>query len=40
MTKPRQGPLMPGEPVQLTDPKGRSHLIILRARPSTPTGAR
>jgi len=24
-------PLMPGEPVQLTDPKGRSHLITLRA---------
>src|SRR6202050_4960206 len=23
-------PLMPGEPVQLTDPKGRSHLITLR----------
>src|ERR1017187_4160556 len=31
MTKPRQGPLMPGEPVQLTDPKGRRHLITLRA---------
>src|ERR1043165_6142997 len=31
MTKPRQGPLRPGEPVQLTDPKGRSHLITLRA---------
>src|SRR5499427_6157878 len=31
MTKPRQGPLMPGEPVQLTDPKGRKHLITLRA---------
>jgi tRNA (adenine57-N1/adenine58-N1)-methyltransferase catalytic subunit len=30
MTKPRQGPLMAGEPVQLTDPKGRSHLITLR----------
>jgi tRNA (adenine57-N1/adenine58-N1)-methyltransferase catalytic subunit len=30
MTKPRHGPLMPGEPVQLTDPKGRSHLINLR----------
>ncbi len=30
MTKPRQGPLMPGEPVQLTDLKGRSHLITLR----------
>src|SRR5271156_555835 len=30
MTKPRQGPLMPGEPVQLTDTKGRSHLITLR----------
>jgi tRNA (adenine57-N1/adenine58-N1)-methyltransferase len=27
----RRGPLMPGEPVQLTDPKGRSHLITLRA---------
>jgi tRNA (adenine57-N1/adenine58-N1)-methyltransferase len=31
MTKPRRGPLVAGEPVQLTDPKGRSHLIILRA---------
>src|SRR6266851_5305840 len=31
MTKPRQGPLTPGEPVRLTDPKGRSHLITLRA---------
>jgi tRNA (adenine57-N1/adenine58-N1)-methyltransferase catalytic subunit len=31
MTKPRQGPLTPGEPVQLTDPKGRTHLITLRA---------
>jgi tRNA (adenine57-N1/adenine58-N1)-methyltransferase catalytic subunit len=31
MTKPRHGPLMAGEPVQLTDPKGRSHLITLRA---------
>ncbi|MGD0063344.1 MAG: tRNA (adenine-N1)-methyltransferase [Streptosporangiaceae bacterium] len=31
MTKPRQGPLTPGEPVQLTDTKGRSHLITLRA---------
>jgi tRNA (adenine57-N1/adenine58-N1)-methyltransferase catalytic subunit len=31
MTKPRHGPLMAGEPVQLTDPKGRSHIIILRA---------
>jgi len=30
MTKPRHGPLMAGEPVQLTDPKGRSHLITLR----------
>jgi tRNA (adenine57-N1/adenine58-N1)-methyltransferase catalytic subunit len=30
MTKPRQGPLMAGEPVRLTDPKGRSHLITLR----------
>jgi tRNA (adenine57-N1/adenine58-N1)-methyltransferase len=29
--KPRQGPLTAGEPVQLTDPKGRSHLITLRA---------
>src|ERR1700726_3547731 len=34
MTKPRQGALMPGEPVQLTDPKGRSHLITLPAGPS------
>jgi len=31
MTKPRHGPLMAGEPVQLTDPKGRTHLITLRA---------
>src|ERR1700760_3793054 len=31
MTEPRQGPLTPGEPVQLTDPKGRTHLITLRA---------
>ena len=31
MTEPRQGPLMAGEPVQLTDTKGRSHLITLRA---------
>src|SRR5216683_2807656 len=31
MDKPRQGPLTPGEPVRLTDPKGRSHLITLRA---------
>jgi tRNA (adenine57-N1/adenine58-N1)-methyltransferase catalytic subunit len=31
MAKPRQGPLMPGEPVQLTDPKGRTHLITLKA---------
>jgi len=31
MTKPRQGPLAAGEPVRLTDPKGRSHLITLRA---------
>ena len=30
MTKPRRGPLEAGEPVQLTDPKGRKHLIILR----------
>jgi tRNA (adenine57-N1/adenine58-N1)-methyltransferase catalytic subunit len=30
MTKPRHGPLMAGEPVQLTDPKGRSHVITLR----------
>jgi tRNA (adenine57-N1/adenine58-N1)-methyltransferase len=29
--KPRQGPLTAGEPVRLTDPKGRSHLITLRA---------
>jgi tRNA (adenine57-N1/adenine58-N1)-methyltransferase catalytic subunit len=31
MTKPRQGPLTAGEPVRLTDPKGRSHLITLRS---------
>ena len=31
MTKPPRGPLTAGEPVQLTDPKGRSHLITLRA---------
>jgi tRNA (adenine57-N1/adenine58-N1)-methyltransferase catalytic subunit len=31
MAKPRQGPLMAGEPVQLTDPKGRTHLITLKA---------
>ena len=31
MTKPRHGPLLAGEPVQLTDPKGRSHIITLRA---------
>jgi tRNA (adenine57-N1/adenine58-N1)-methyltransferase len=31
MSKPRQGPLTAGEPVRLTDPKGRSHLITLRA---------
>ncbi len=30
MTQPRRGPLAPGEPVQLTDPKGRTHLITLR----------
>jgi tRNA (adenine57-N1/adenine58-N1)-methyltransferase catalytic subunit len=30
MTKPRHGPLMAGEPVQLTDPKGRSHIVVLR----------
>ena len=30
MIKPRHGLLMAGEPVQLTDPKGRSHLITLR----------
>jgi len=30
MTKPRRGPLTAGEPVQLTDHKGRHHLIILR----------
>jgi tRNA (adenine57-N1/adenine58-N1)-methyltransferase len=28
--KPRRGPLTAGEPVRLTDPKGRSHLITLR----------
>src|SRR5260370_27842781 len=31
MTKGGEGRLMRGEPVQLTDPKGRSHLITLRA---------
>ena len=31
MTKPRHGPLLAGEPVRLTDPKGRSHIITLRA---------
>src|ERR1700759_4078426 len=31
MTNPRRAPLIRGEPVQLTDPKGRSHLITLRA---------
>ena len=30
MTQPRRGPLAAGEPVQLTDPKGRNHLITLR----------
>ncbi|MGH3255595.1 MAG: tRNA (adenine-N1)-methyltransferase [Streptosporangiaceae bacterium] len=30
MTQPRRGPLAAGEPVRLTDPKGRSHLITLR----------
>jgi tRNA (adenine57-N1/adenine58-N1)-methyltransferase len=30
VTTLRRGPLMPGEPVQLTDPKGRSHLVTLR----------
>ncbi|MBV9096254.1 MAG: tRNA (adenine-N1)-methyltransferase [Streptosporangiaceae bacterium] len=27
----RRGPLMPGEPVRLTDPKGRSHMMTLQA---------
>jgi len=31
MTKPRRGPLTAGEPARLTDPKGRSHIITLRA---------
>jgi tRNA (adenine57-N1/adenine58-N1)-methyltransferase catalytic subunit len=31
MNKPRRGPLLAGEPVRLTDPKGRSHIITLRA---------
>src|SRR5690606_10840442 len=26
----RRGPLRPGERVQLTDPKGRTHVIVLR----------
>jgi tRNA (adenine57-N1/adenine58-N1)-methyltransferase catalytic subunit len=28
--EPRRGPLLPGEQVQLTDPKGRKHLLTLR----------
>ena len=28
--EPRRGPLLPGEIVQLTDPKGRRHLITLK----------
>src|SRR5260370_34748134 len=31
MTKPRRGAFTAGEPVQLTAPQGRSHLITLRA---------
>src|SRR6202012_745384 len=31
MANPRRGPRVPGEPVQLTDPKGRTHLITLKA---------
>jgi tRNA (adenine57-N1/adenine58-N1)-methyltransferase len=31
MTQPRRGPLAAGESAQLTDPKGRSHLITLKA---------
>ena len=29
MIRPRRGPLQAGEQVQLTDPKGRSHLVAL-----------
>jgi tRNA (adenine57-N1/adenine58-N1)-methyltransferase catalytic subunit len=28
--EPRRGPLLPGEQIQLTDPKGRKHLLTLR----------
>ncbi|MGD0686432.1 MAG: tRNA (adenine-N1)-methyltransferase [Streptosporangiaceae bacterium] len=30
MIRPRRGPFLPGEQVQLTDPKGRSHLVSLQ----------
>ncbi len=30
MIRPRRGPLLAGEQVQLTDPKGRSHLVLLQ----------
>lgn len=29
MTRPRRGPLTAGDQVQLTDPKGRQHLVVL-----------
>jgi tRNA (adenine57-N1/adenine58-N1)-methyltransferase catalytic subunit len=31
MTRPRRGPFTPGDQVQLTDPKGRQHLVVLEA---------
>ncbi len=31
MTRPRRGPFTAGDQVQLTDPKGRRHLVVLEA---------
>jgi len=31
MTRPRRGPFIEGDQVQLTDPKGRQHLVVLEA---------
>jgi tRNA (adenine57-N1/adenine58-N1)-methyltransferase len=31
MTRPRRGPFTAGDQVQLTDPKGRQHLLVLEA---------
>ena len=31
MTRPRRGPFIAGDQVQLTDPKGRQHLVLLEA---------